>query len=233
MSRLRRKASVVARRSPFAPLVDAVKDERELHRWVHSARDGAAPALVKRSLLRSIAAARCLKILVETGTFFGATTYALRNDFHRILTIELDETLAKNASRRLRAFPHITVVQGNSAEHLPTICDTLGEPALFFLDGHYSGGQTARADKDSPVLDELAILFGHRADHVIVIDDARCFVGDGGYPTVDELCTFVYSRAPRMEVRCFTDMFVLLQRSQGFDGISSQIDGIRQGNMSG
>jgi hypothetical protein len=59
---------------------------------------------------------------------------------------------------------------------------------LFWLDGHYSGGITARSAAETPILQELQCVLRHRVrTHVILIDDARCFTGANGYPTIAAL----------------------------------------------
>ena len=48
--------------------------------------------------------------------------------------------------------------------------------ALFWLDGHYSGGETAKGDADSPLREELEAIGRHPIKtHVIPIDDVRSF----------------------------------------------------------
>jgi hypothetical protein len=52
----------------------------------------------------------------------------------------------------------------------------LQEPALFWLDGHYSGVDTGKDELDTPVSAELEAILGSPVKgHVILIDDARCF----------------------------------------------------------
>ena len=64
----------------------------------------------------------------------------------------------------------------------------LKEPAIFWLDGHYSGGITARIEKYSPIEEELQTLRHYRESApLILIDDARGFLGEHGYPTLEEL----------------------------------------------
>ena len=121
-------------------MADDYRFAQELRQWVRSTGDLAAPALVKRAVLRTLAAAYRLHTFVETGTYLARTTYALRNDFHSIITIELDRKLWANAWRRLSRLKHIEVRQGDSASVLPQVMKDLNAPALFFLDGHYSGG---------------------------------------------------------------------------------------------
>lgn len=64
----------------------------------------------------------------------------------------------------------------------------LKEPAIFWLDGHYSGGITATIEKYSPINEELqTIIANNQLQHVILIDDARVFEGEHGYPTIEEV----------------------------------------------
>ena len=64
----------------------------------------------------------------------------------------------------------------------------LVKPALFWLDGHYSGGFTAQGDSDTPISAELqAILTSSSKKRVILIDDACFFNGTNGYPHLDNL----------------------------------------------
>ena len=49
------------------------------------------------------------------------------------------------------------------------------------------GGGTAKANVETPILAELEAIKGHSVNqHVILIDDVRCF-GTGDYPTIDEV----------------------------------------------
>lgn len=67
------------------------------------------------------------------------------------------------------------------------------EPATFWLDSHYCGGNgevegwgvhdTAGAEEDHPLLAELAIIGSYPCKtHTLLIDDARMF-GSGGWPS--------------------------------------------------
>ena len=71
----------------------------------------------------------------------------------------------------------------------------INERAIFWLDGHYSDGITAKGDLNTPILKELEAILSHNIkDHIILIDDARCFVGKDDYPTIEQLKNFVYKR---------------------------------------
>jgi len=83
----------------------------------------------------------------------------------------------------------------------------LAEPALFWLDAHYSGSVTARGALDSPIVQELAAVRAHPVSgHVVLIDDMRDFNGTGGYPTVDELVRWIHSNDPGATVNVRDDI---------------------------
>jgi len=126
--------------------------------------------------------------LVETGTYEGQMVAAVERDFERILTIELDPKLSAAAAKRFHDRPHIIVLQGDSGQLLPLVLAELAEPAVFWLDAHYSGGQTARGVNDTPIMHELSAIAEHRLhrEHILLIDDARGFLG-GNYPTLESM----------------------------------------------
>lgn len=133
-----------------------------------------------------------VSVFVETGTYRGKMVFAMRPHFRRIVSIELSEELAEKARRLFSTCPEVEIVQGDSAEKLGEVLADLNEPALFWLDGHYSGGETGHGEKSTPVLEELKAIFEHDvAGHVIAIDDAQCFGEDPDYPSLDEVEQFV------------------------------------------
>ena len=82
----------------------------------------------------------------------------------------------------------------------------LQEPTLFWLDGHYSSGITAKTDKNTPILEELKTIFTSPYNHGILIDDARLFTGKEDYPSIDELCLLVKGYAPERTVEVADDI---------------------------
>ncbi|HEX2446298.1 MAG TPA: hypothetical protein VHJ77_20280 [Vicinamibacterales bacterium] len=165
--------------------------------WRAAGRPVPPPPFVKQRLLRQCAARYGLRTFVETGTFAGETTAALAASVERIISIELDPPLAEAARVRFAAAPHITILEGNSGELLRRAIASLTDPALFWLDGHYSGSITARGAQDSPITDEIEAILAHPArGHVVLIDDARHLNGCDGYPTIDALRERILSRAP-------------------------------------
>jgi hypothetical protein len=81
---------------------------------------------------------------------------------------------------------------------LPEVLATIREPALFWLDAHYSGGITSGSDEYCPVLRELELIFNNGVrEHVVLVDDARLFVGEKGYPTVEQVASLAASHSDR------------------------------------
>ena len=102
--------------------------------------------------------------------------------------IELSKELYEAACNRFKHVENIRLLQGDSGKVLPELLNRISEPALFWLDGHYSGGTTARGDAITPISVELQSIFSHRIKrHVILIDDARLFNGTNGYPDIADL----------------------------------------------
>jgi hypothetical protein len=161
---------------------------RKYRRWIAAGKVGPPPPLRKQEIVRSTGHQFGVTTLIETGTFEGKMVEAVERDFDRIFTIELDPSLGAEAAKRFRDRPHITVLQGDSGQLLPRVLAELAEPAVFWLDAHYSGGQTARGPTDTPIMHELSAIVEHRLhrEHVLLIDDAREFSG-GTYPTLESM----------------------------------------------
>jgi hypothetical protein len=144
---------------------------------------------LKGDLLMELASKYKLDILVETGTYLGDMVAALISSFKHIYSVELDHELTVNARRRFVNQPHVTIMEGDSAKVLPNLLQQLSGNTLFWLDGHYSGGVTAKGETETPITLELkAILSSNIPNFVIAIDDANLFNGfTRDYPTIDEI----------------------------------------------
>jgi len=155
-------------------------------------------------------------VFIETGTWHGRTTYAMAPHFERCFTVELDPQLAQSAQELFRKFHNVTVLQGNSADLLPTILGDVWVRATFWLDAHYCGPRTAKGRRNTPILDELKVIFEHQVkDHLILIDDARAFIGIGGYPTIRKLARFVRTHAPQYEMIIQNDAIIIYLAENG------------------
>ena len=96
---------------------------------------------------------------------------------------------------RFIGIDNIELINGDSGKELGKILVRINQAALFWLDGHYSAGETARGEKDTPILEELhQILNTEEKGHVIIIDDARLFGSDNEYPSLQTLTEIVISK---------------------------------------
>lgn len=182
------------------------KQSKELKQWKESGEGVPVPHLIKQKAIMDYAQKYDLRVLVETGTFFGDMVAAMKGEFAKIYSIELSEELYANAQKRFRKDKNIELICGDSGKVLGDLVDSLDEPALFWLDGHYSGGITAKAEVDTPILDEIAcILDARERKHVIIIDDARCFGADPAYPSLSQLSDLVSSKRPDMAITMSND----------------------------
>lgn len=132
----------------------------------------------RRELLRAYGQFCSLHVLIETGTNEGLTPFALMNSFRELHTIELDDQLYARAVNMFAPYLNVRCHHGDSRDVLPDVLASIDEPALVWLDGHYSGPGTAHGVESSPIREELRILFEDGRTHVILVDDARIF--DGG-----------------------------------------------------
>jgi hypothetical protein len=161
---------------------------KEVKAWEAAGRPIPPPQSYKHQVIRRIASRHQATILVETGTLAGGTLVACLDDFERLFSIELSEALYAAASERLAFTQKVQLYLGDSATELPKILRGLNCPAVFWLDAHYSGDGTARAEIDTPIENELKLIASHNVTkHIIAIDDIRHFDGTDGYPTFIEL----------------------------------------------
>jgi len=182
----------------------ALRDQWTVREWKHGPREGEAPHAIKRATVLEFARRHDLHVLVETGTFRGEMLYACRPHFDTLFSIELEPGLASAAQARFARWPKVRVLQGDSASVLPGVLEELKHRALFWLDAHYCGPAAGRGEKDTPIIEELRLILAHPIpNHVILIDDARCFGSHSGYPSVEECARFVLDRRPgwKAEVR--------------------------------
>lgn len=138
------------------------------------------------------------KVLIETGTYTGHMVLAMVDRFEEIYSIELDAALWAKATQLFVRHKHVHLVQGASEKVLPEVLARIVQPCAFWLDAHYSGGQTAQGKTETPIVQEVQCILRHccAGEHVLLIDDARCFTGQNNYPALDELREIIHTAQP-------------------------------------
>ncbi len=170
------------------PVLRAIASRNQLRRWRNAGCPLPPPPQYKYRVISEYAARFGTRTLIETGTYLGDAVRACLGVFDRIYSIELDRCLHERAARRFRRCRNVRILHGDSGEVLPAVLEEVRDRALFWLDGHYSGGITAKGTRETPVMAELAAILAHDVrGHVVLIDDARCFNGSHDYPTIAEI----------------------------------------------
>src|SRR5262245_36640301 len=144
------------------------------------------PSLISNKvseLILSLRNAHKIQTFVETGTYLGATAKWASQYFQHVVTIELSEELFGQAKTSLSGISNIQVLHGDSGRLLGEVLNALPGPVVFWLDGHHSFGNTAGAQHECPLIQELyRIKESGRCDHVVFIDDAHMFLSPPPYP---------------------------------------------------
>jgi len=185
-------------------------NKEELRQWESDGCPVPPPHSAKQKIIEKYAKAYSCSILIETGTYLGDTVFSQKDNFEGIISIELSNRLFNAAMRRFKKYSHIKVLHGNSGDILPEIMPGIDRRSLLWLDGHYSSGLTARGETESPVFRELDAIFRNNSFfHIILIDDARLFIGKRDYPTMDELNVFIKQKGPGYKLIIESDIIIL------------------------
>ncbi|KAB2852635.1 MAG: class I SAM-dependent methyltransferase [Ignavibacterium sp.] len=168
--------------------------EKIIKNWIRDCKKGFTPHVIKQEVIRHFQKKYSIKTLVETGTFMGEMVYAQRNNFEKIISIELSRELFNVAQKRLKKYKNVEIINGDSGKLLKQLVAKISDPAIFWLDGHYSGFETAKGDIETPIKQELGAILNSELNHIILIDDARLFIGQNDYPTIEALKKYILSK---------------------------------------
>lgn len=136
------------------------------------------------------------RVFVETGSYTGNGINNVKDDFEKVYSIELSEKWYLHCKELFSGQPNVHCYLGDSAEVLSHLSSEIDEPALFYLDAHYSGGETAfgkEEDNGCPVLRELEVIGKRTYQDIVIIDDMRLMgkvstggiEGDSMYPLTE------------------------------------------------
>lgn len=194
----------------YSPAAASLKMAFSVVKWFLGGKKGPPPHYIKARTILDLRKKFGLTALVETGTYLGQTVAATKNKFKEVHSIEISEKLYQRAKKVFQKDENVHLYLGDSATTLPQVISRLDQPTLFWLDGHYSGGITEKGDKETPIMKELEAIFSSpRKGNVVLVDDARCFVGKNDYPTMDELRKQVLRFLPDASIQVKYDMIII------------------------
>ena len=172
--------------------------KRKYEKWLSRQEELPMPHYGKQLVVAEYGRLFNTPVLVETGTYNGQMVMAMLERFKQIYSIELNATLHANAQHRFSKHRHIHIFHGSSDQILPLVLSSIDQACLFWLDAHYSGGKTAKGDLSTPIISELTLILDHHAaaQHVLLIDYARCFNGKDDYPTLTQVRDLILRKHP-------------------------------------
>jgi hypothetical protein len=112
---------------------------------------------------------------IETGTLLGGTIFSVEPYFNKLYTIEFSEYYY-NITKNYYNANKINFILNDSSIEFETLLPTITDKTIFFLDGHWSSGDTGRSSKDCPLEEEIRHINNlFRNEAIIIIDDYRLF----------------------------------------------------------
>ena len=113
---------------------------------------------------------------IETGSYYGdGIQLALESGFQKVYSIELSLDLYNHCKNRFDKNENVEIILGDSTYKLKEILEKNPDSKFtYWLDGHYSGGVTAKGDKECPLREELESILSRDVEgELIYVDDMR------------------------------------------------------------
>jgi hypothetical protein len=157
--------------------------------WLNTFHFANPHSYSKLSIINAVRKKTGARMMIESGTYRGVTAARCARLFEKDYTIELDKDLAAGATEYLRGCANVEVIQGDALVELPRIlARSEVHDLLVFLDGHFSGGETAMGDLAEPAVEEIKALGAFRDKvRAVVVDDFRSFGVEKGWPSKSSL----------------------------------------------
>lgn len=114
-------------------------------------------------------------VFIETGTNNGDTIFSVEPFFDFLYTIELSQKYFNGTRSRYKG-NKIDFIFGDSSIVFESLLPNIKHDSIFFLDGHWSSGDTAKGNKDCPLIEEVQHIYNlYKNKAIIIIDDFRLF----------------------------------------------------------
>jgi hypothetical protein len=202
------------RQTPFYSTVKTLGHYPDYWYWILRGKPQRSPHLLKQKTVREYGEKFGLRILIETGTYYGEMVSAMKSKFDAIYSIEQNPELAARARREFSKYRHIKIIQGDSQTALPELLKSLDKPALFWLDAGYYGWSGEQGDKKRLGV-ELDAILNHKINgHVILMDDAHGLNGKNGALTIEEVTKKILTDFPNRKVEVAFDILRITPSSK-------------------
>ena len=121
-------------------------------------------------------------VWIETGTYYGETTEMLARIAQKVYSIEPSFELVELAKKKFMSVDSVSILPGTSEQVLGNLLSQIIKNETldisFWLDGHYSEGNTFLGENETPIVQELDAISGfipRFSEITILVDDVRCF----------------------------------------------------------
>ena len=116
-------------------------------------------------------------LFIETGSYVGETLHNIKSEFNKLISIEITEKYFSYCKAKFGNEKNVEMIHGDSVVVFSKLIpEYSNKNVIFFLDGHYSAGDTGKNGMDCPVIEELKIINEkHCGNALIIIDDADLF----------------------------------------------------------
>ena len=112
---------------------------------------------------------------IESGTYLGETIKGMEPYFNSLHKNKIKEEYYNNCRNNIKS-NKINFLLGDSTIEMETLLPTIKDKTIFFLDGHWSAGDTGKGLKDCPLYEELTLINTlYENEGIIIIDDCRLF----------------------------------------------------------
>lgn len=115
---------------------------------------------------------------IETGSYIGqGIQLALNSGFSKVYSIELTDHFYEICRKKFQNDDRVQLIKGDSFYKLKELLDENPNTQFtYWLDGHYSGGNTGFGVKESPLLQELEVILSRNIQgELVYVDDMRMY----------------------------------------------------------
>ena len=187
-------------------------------------------------------------VFFETGTFNGKNARLVASYIDHVHTVELSDVMYRQARSSLAHVKNVSLYRGSSPEIITQVATQLEGHVMFWLDAHYSGGDTALNSDDisdpdgvTAIRNELrAIKDADITDCTILIDDVRGFgaeindtefLGCWAYPSIQEVCRMAKEINPNFAFALLGDILMIYDAQKYRPAFSSVVCACTQSRL--
>tara|TARA_R110000803_G_scaffold33746_2_gene73851 strand:- start:671 stop:1234 length:564 start_codon:yes stop_codon:yes gene_type:complete len=116
-------------------------------------------------------------LFIETGSYMGETLGNMKSVFNKLVSIEITDKYYNYCCNKFANDKNVELVKGDCLLELPKLIEKFANSRiLFYLDGHYSAGDTGKNHLDVPLIEELKLINElYNKEALIIVDDSDLF----------------------------------------------------------